>query len=434
MRLKGQKSKIAIGIIILVMTIITSNINWGRDHWKVIIEADAKGYYAYLPAVFIYQDLNFNFFDHIEKEKYYDKNLYYDYRAGTSNGKVIDKYYCGTALVESPFFLIAHFLSYIENYEMDGYSKLYPILISIAALFYLLIGLFYLDSILNIYRIAETQRIFVLLICVFGTNLFYYTIGEPGLSHVYSFVFITMFIYYAKLFFNSLRPILIIYTSIILGIIILIRPINGLIVFILPFLASSFPVMKQGFKKMFNEKKYLIAGFFIFIILLSIQFIYYKLATGYFFVYSYGEEGFNFLHPHIFQILFSYKKGLFLYTPIFLVSLTGAYYLWKSSRFEFYTIIAFLFLIVYVFSSWWMWYYGGSFSSRVFVEYISLFMILLAIALSKMQSKIFRNFFTFSIIFFVFLCQFQTYQYRYYIIHWSEMTKEKYWNSYLHLK
>jgi len=87
------------------MTIVTSNLNWGKNSWVGIVESDGKGYYAYLPAIFIYNDLNFGFFDEIEKEKYYDENLYYDYRSG-AHGKVINKYYCGTALAELPFFLL----------------------------------------------------------------------------------------------------------------------------------------------------------------------------------------------------------------------------------------------------------------------------------------------------------------------------------------
>jgi hypothetical protein len=412
------------------MAVVTSNINWGKNHWKGVLEADAKGYYAYLPAVFIYHDLNFNFFDSIEKEKYYDENLFYDYRIGASNGKIINKYYCGTALVQSPFFLIAHYLSYLFDYDTDGYSKLYPIFICIAALFYLLLGLLYLDSILKLYQITTKHRIVVLIAAVFGTNLFYYTIGEPGLSHTYSFTFISAFVYYTKLYFNSFQPRLIIVIGLILGVIILIRPINGLIIFIIPFLALNFGTLQQGFKELINSKIHFVIGFLACITIISIQLLYYKLATGEFFVYSYGEEGFNFLQPHIFDILFSFRKGLFLYTPTFLLSLTGLYFLGKSSKFEFYSIIAFLLLIIYVFSSWWMWYYGGSFSSRVFVEYISIFMILLAITFNQLKSKFLRKALFAVTFLFIVLCQIQTYQYRYYVIHWADMTKEMYWDSY----
>ena len=125
----------------LLMLIVTSNLNWGKKTWVGIIESDGKGYYAYLPAIFIYNDLNFGFFDEIEKEKYFDENLYYDYRSW-AHGNVINKYYCGTALAESPFFLVAHSLAHLFDLDADGYSKIYPVLISIAALFYLFVGLF----------------------------------------------------------------------------------------------------------------------------------------------------------------------------------------------------------------------------------------------------------------------------------------------------
>ncbi len=189
-------SKISIITIISIVTIVSSNLNWGGNHWEGIIESDGKGYYAYLPAIFIYNDLNFGFFDEIEKQKYYDENLYYDYRAG-ANGKVISKYFSGTALAELPFFLTAHFLSYLFDYEMDGYSKLYHIFINIAAIFYLLIGILYLNSILKVYNFSEFHRMLTLFATAFGTHLFYYTIGEPGMSHIYSFAFISMFIFYS---------------------------------------------------------------------------------------------------------------------------------------------------------------------------------------------------------------------------------------------
>ena len=60
-------------LIMISMLGITSNINWGGNNWKTVLESDAKGYYAYLPAVFIYNDPNFGFFDEIEKNIYFDE-------------------------------------------------------------------------------------------------------------------------------------------------------------------------------------------------------------------------------------------------------------------------------------------------------------------------------------------------------------------------
>ncbi len=432
MRAFRNISNISIALILVVMAIVSSNLNWGRNFWRGILEADAKGYYAYLPAVFIYKDLNFGFFDAVEKDKYYDENLFYDYRMG-ANGQTINKYYAGTALAELPFFLIAHATSAALGFEPDGYSKPYPVLITVAALFYLLVGLVFLNRFLKTYALKEWQRGLTLMAAVFGTHLFYYTVVEPGMSHVYSFAFICMFLYFSRSFFSSFHKNHIPLLAAILAIVILIRPVNALIVFILPFVAGDRETFKNGLAAVLQDKLTLAIGFGVFLAILSIQPIIYKLSAGSFFVYSYGTESFNFLSPHLFDILFSYRKGLFLYTPLLLLSLTGGYFLWKSSRYAFYAWFGFLVLITYVFSSWWMWYYGGSFSSRVYVEYIPLFMVLLALSLKGIRSKRARHLYVTLIVLLVVVCQVQTYQYRYYQIHWSDMTKEKYWNVFLRI-
>ncbi len=416
----------------VIMTIISSNLNWGKDNWKGIVEADGKGYYSYLPAIFIYNDLNFSFFDKIEKEKYYNKNLYYDYRS-SGHGRVIDKYFCGTAVAELPFFAIAHIYAKVLKLDADGYSKAYPVAVSVAALFYLFIGLLFLNLTLKKYLINEWYISLTLITAVFGTNLFYYTVGEPGMSHIFSFAFISMLIFYSKQYFSTYNKKYILIIAIIFGMVVLIRPVNGLILTILPFIAGSSRSLKKGLTEIYYQKFRLALALVLFFGIISIQTIIYKISTGYFFIDSYGAEGFNFLSPHIFNILFSYKKGLFLYTPIYLVSLTGGYYLWKNSRFEFYTVFGFLFLITYIFSSWWMWYYGGSFSSRVYVEYIPVFMILLAISLKGIKLKIFRRIYISVILILIVMCQIQTFQYRYYQIHWSDMTRESYWNVFLRI-
>lgn len=425
-------SKITLALIIPVMILVSSNINWGKNKWVDIIESDAKGYYAYLPAIFIYHDLNFGFFDKIEKEKYYNKNLYYDYRSG-ANGKVINKYYCGTALAEMPFFLLAHFIASFFGFEADGYSMPYPVLISIGALFYLFIGLLYLRNTLALYGIGEWQKSLILLSAVFGTNLFYYTIGEPGMSHVFSFAFISMFVFYSKKYFIEHEKKTIVVLALISGMVVLIRPVNLLVFSLLPFLAGSYGNLKQGVIRLFKEKNHFILSLVAFAAIISIQLLVYKISTGNFMIYSYGGENFDFFAPHITDILFSYKKGLFLYTPVYLLSLTGLFFFGKSSTFEFCSWLFFFILITWVFSSWWMWYYGGSFSSRVYVEYIPAFMILLAVSLEKIELKTLKYFFVSIIVFLIIVCQVQTYQYRYYQIHWSEMTKEKYRDAFLRI-
>ena len=247
MKLKLSFSSATLWIILLIMIIVSSNINWGAERWKNILESDAKGYYAYLPAVFIYDDLNFSFFDEIEKEKYYNDNLFYDYRAFVK-GSYISKYYAGTAMAQLPFFLAAHTLTTFSNNDLDGYSKFYMIAVNLAALFWLFIGLVFLNRSLKSFQISDKISAVVLLAAVFGTNLFYYSISEPGMSHVYSFAFISMFFYYAKQYFSTFRPVNMLILAILLGFIVLIRPVNGLILFLLPFAAGSKDIFMWSFR------------------------------------------------------------------------------------------------------------------------------------------------------------------------------------------
>lgn len=422
-------SKVSLAFILLVTIWVSSNLNWGKDFWKNIVVADAKGYYAYLPAAFIYHDMNFGFADAIEKQKYPDPQHYFEYRISVEN-KVVDKYYAGTAVAQAPFFLIAHGLSNVFGLPTDGYSKLYAIFVNIAAIFYLFAGLLFLRKILLRHTASDWLAAFVLMSIVFGTNLFFYTVSEPGMSHVYSFAFVSLFMWLVMEYFKSGKWLVLI--AVVFAMIVLIRPVNGLVLLSVPFLAGNKADFLRGIRALVQFRLRLFLAVTLAIAVLFIQLICYKVATGSFFVYSYGGEQLNLLNPHLFDILFSYRKGLFLYTPLLLVSLVGFSYFYRSSRYLFFTLLAFLFAVVYILSSWWMWYYGGSFSGRVFVEYLPYFAILLCAALAGSGKKV-RAVLVSVVCVLVVFCQFQTYQYRYYLIHWSDMTQEKYWDVFLKL-
>jgi hypothetical protein len=140
-------------------------------------------------------------------------------------------------LAQLPFFLVAHFVSHTGNADADGYSKPYMIAVNLAALFYLFLGLLYLKRTMASFQISEKITSIILIASVFGTNLFYYSISESGMSHVYSFAFISMFFFYTRQYFAAFQPKYLLFLSLLLGIIVLIRPVNGLILLILPFAA-----------------------------------------------------------------------------------------------------------------------------------------------------------------------------------------------------
>lgn len=420
-------NKLCIPLIILIVFISAKNLQWGGNNWKGIIESDGKGYYAYLPAVFVYQDLNFSFFDSVEA-KYKHPATFYDYRANV-DGKICNKYFAGTAIAMSPFFLIAQLVSS----DRDGYSQFYFIMIGVAGIFYLWLGLYFLKKLLKCYVRNDTLINFVLILVTFATNLFYYAACEPAMSHIYSFAFVTLFIYHSKKYFlnnnfKSARAV-----SFLLGLIILIRPVNSLVVLLLPFIAGDWGTFKRGTAYLLGTGRFALSCLLILFLIVGIQFLIYKIQTGQFFVDTYVGENFKWLSPHPIDFLVSYKKGLFIYSPFLLFCLFGLYTLFKQNRFVFYSVSIFFVILIYVLSSWWNWWYGGSFGSRVMVEYYAVFSILLLMFLDKIRSQAAKMAFSAVLVVTLLLAQFQIYQYRYYHIHWEKMDQEHYWRSFMRI-
>jgi hypothetical protein len=205
-----------------------------KNKWQDVLESDAWGYYAYLPAVFIYHDLNFNFYEQVMHQGYFEERLAYEYRVG-NDGKIANKYFCGTALAISPFFIGAHFISKIMGYSQDGYQRIYILSVNIAAVFYAVLGLFFLSRLLLFYTNKPRTVIIVLLAMAFGTQLFYYSFGEPGMSHVYSFCFVNLFLWKIKIGLSIKENSIFKLAAIALGVVFLIRPFNIVIVLIIPF-------------------------------------------------------------------------------------------------------------------------------------------------------------------------------------------------------
>jgi hypothetical protein len=414
-----------------ILLLVASNTRWGGNNWKGTILSDGQGYYAYLPGVFIYNDLQFTFTDSIGK-KYYDTG-YTRFRLAIGE-KMANKYYAGTALAITPFFLAGHAAAQLTGHPADGYSKPYNIAVYVAAIFYLLMGLWFIRKLLRSYDATEWQTIIILSSTAFGTNAFYYALGEPAMSHVYSLAFTSMFLWHAHSWFLNGRQKHLMLLAAALGMIVLIRPINGIIILSLPFIAGNMQTLKSGITNIFKNIPALLAAVLIAGAIASIQLIIYKIQTGHFFIYSYGEEGFNWSDPHMLDFLVSYKKGLFVYTPLCLLALPGFIGLGRENGFAALSLFIFMVLLVYVLSSWWNWWYGGSFSTRVFIEYLPFIAILLLFAMKMLRARIARGAFTALVVIVVVLCQLQTYQYRYNIIHWEDMTREKYWEVFLRLK
>lgn len=412
-------------IVIVAMFWHITYITSDRVRRDRVIDSDGAGYYVYLPALFIYHDMQFNFTrtGHPHKVNFIaaEHGLFMNL---TPDGKAMNKYFIGTAILESPFFLVAYGTAPWFGFHMNGYSFPFQLAVALAAIFYVLLGLDQIRRLLVKKNIPEYVQAIVILLLFFGTNLYHYTLGEPSMSHAYSFGMIACFINQAYNVFHSQSKRAVMWTAILLAIIIAIRPVNGAIVFILPFLAGSWRGFTDGIRFAFKNIPRLAIGIGVFALLIFLQLLSYKTCTGHWFAYSYNGEKLDLFHPNIVKVLLSFRKGWFIYTPLMFVALAGIFLL--RTNYERISFAAFLFVNIWVVSSWSTWTYGGSLGMRPMVDTYAA----MAIPMAFLSAAIFKRWRGLIAIpalgFLVVLNLVQHYQYAMSILPYDEMTVAKY--------
>ena len=354
-------------VLIMLPCFIAFGVN---KHWKdngaTILSSDQEGYYVYLPATFIHGSF---------------KDLPYVNGCSipdSSTSMVYTKYTYGVALLEFPFFVGAHAIANAVGSETDGRSPPYRWAIFIAALVYLTIAVHLLKKLLSQWFLPGP--VVASLLCIgLGTNLFFYSTAEPGMSHVYGFFLSTCFVSLLARWCEKPSFPIALGMSLIVSIAILVRPTNAILLLLLPLWEIK---TLQGFKHRISD--IMRSGIPFIVILVTIilyypQLKYWQQFTGDLFTYSYGNEGFKYWNsPKVFQVLFSHQNGLFMYSPILLLAVIGFIPLRKRIPELTLPVSISLALATYVFASWWAWWFGGAFGHRAFIEFLPLFAIPMA--------------------------------------------------------
>lgn len=394
------------------------------------IAGDAQAYYAYLPAIFIYHDLSYGFVDDINQQ-YYPPEHQKSFLKPAGNGKV-NKTFPGIALLYLPFFLLAHALALLFGLEADGYSTVYQVCFDLGLWFYLLLGLVCFAKILTKAGFAlRTANISATLILL-GTNIVFYSVYDQSVTHIYNFFLINALLLCLLRYKENPQFWLLGAASFLIALIGIIRPTNILVVFLILFFIPDLAFYKRLFSDLLKPKN----GLRVLLIsasVLSIPFILWKIQTGHWIVYSYGEEGFDFAHPHFVDFIFSYLKGWLVYTPLALMGLLiGFFFLFKLDKRQFFIGLVFYFVSIYVFSSWWCWYYGAGMGQRVMIDHYILLGFLLALILERLAEK---RVWKITFLTFVALCiglnLAQAYQIGNGILTGGSATKQQYWDNFL---
>lgn len=417
-------SLLAVSISILFLGF--SVIKQARWREYRVLAHDMYVYYNYLPAAVIYSDFNLGFVGQVPSHQKAEI-----WCMPSDNGNCVPKMTMGMSFMYAPFFAGAHVLAHIFGYNTSGYSSIYHLALALAALVYALLSLVLLRTfLLKFYSdIGTTLSLFALFL---GTNLYFYIVDEGAMTHAYLLLLSILLLHAVHNWYQKPTLLWALGIGALLGLMALIRPTQ--IVFVFVWLLYGFSCFRQRIILFLVNYKHVLLAIVAFFTVWFPQLLYWKIQSGSWLYYSYSDESFFWGDPKVLELLFSFRKGWLVYSPLMGLSIIGVYFLWKSRNPLRWPLLLILPLLVYVAASWWCWWYGGSFGQRSMIDLYALLALPMAALFDEIRKiKFARISLNFILAFFIYLNFYQTEQYRKTIIHYDGMTREAYWSVFLSL-
>ena len=416
MLVKTNKIQLTLSLIAVLSLFFISRF-WKDDpstnvSYNHFLESDGGGYYNYLPSYFIREDLG-------------NDTTCKAFTYATKNGHSINKYFIGTALMQLPFFLIASVDSTFHYEEINGYEFIIQRDVALASFFYFMLACYVTMRWLSRKFKSDDIAAVSLLLTVLSSGIFYYYTYEPFYSHCESFFLIAVFINAFDKFFTKPSNKQLFIAAISFAGIVLVRPTNGLVILLVPFVAGNIASLVQAWKYIRQHVIAAVSAIIASLAIMCIQPVVNYMQCGNFFEWGYKNEGFIFSQPKIFQLFFSFESGIFIWLPIFLASVIALVIIYRQNKFKAITLAIFLALLFYVYASWWAITYGDSLILRPYTDFTTLSSYLLAVFIFDSHKK-----YKVLVRVFVIICVLYNikifYQYTRKIVHFDRMNFEKF--------
>lgn len=429
---KSSKFSFFALLLIAIVFVFTkfSQLDSNPDYWKnsTPIAYDVYGYYLYLPATIIHHDPGMEDRSWIDSlnNRYRKTDPFYQAVPG-QKGRLVNIYQSGLAFIWLPFFLTAHGIAGIGGYPQDGMSPPYHVLIVIAGLFYALLGIFLLRKLL-LKLVSDRITAIVLLVIAFGTNLFHYATYDNAMPHIFIFPFAVLIILLTISWHENPRKRTAFFLGLTIALVTISRP-SEIVWILIPIFwnVDSLSAFRSKLHLLRAHFSHLLVFAFGLILLGSVQLIYWKYTSGHW-ISNNHAEGFDFFRPFTLDVLFSYKKGWLLYTPVMIFAIAGLFMLYRWNKKLFIPLFLFFLINLWVISSWECWWYAASFGQRPFVQSYGMMAIPLAFLIERIR---FHSLLKWSVgillVFFTLLNQFQNWQLMHGILSPLLMTKTYYW-------
>ncbi len=430
--LKFRYSRLAIFLAVLAIVLHDFERGDYKEEHR-IIESDVIHYYAFLPALLVYNDLSLGF---IETKP--DDFTYKFWPVQAPRGDKVIMTTMGMSLMYAPFVIPVHYFLKLTGRPATGFSWPYKAALLFASLFYTLAGLILLRKML-LRRFPDLAVALVLLSTVLATNLIFYTTRQAAFTHAFSFFLIIWLARASERYYSSPSARHAALVGFIAALITLVRPTNALLLILFPlWWIDSLKTIKERVQLFLKNYSHILVLIAVAVLCWVPQLVYWKQFSGQWFFNGYADKGmFFFGNPQIFNVLFSYRKGWLLYTPVMILALSGFIWLWKSNRGLFWPLVVVFLIHLFLVSSWWLWWFGGSFGHRAFVDVYGLLAFPLAAFFTQLirgRSKFLKVLALVIALLFASHNIFQMYQFHSGAIHYVANTRESYWDSFLRLR
>lgn len=391
------------------------------------ITYDAFGYYLYLPGGLLYGDLTSADWIEPMHQTYRVKGgdwLYQTIRQ--PDGRHVGKYLGGVALLQLPFFTLAHVMAGWIGYPQDGFSLPYQWAVMVAAFFYAFLGLWLMRRFMLAYFDDRTTAL-TLLLTGLATNWVQYVAVDGAQSHIYIFSLYALLLWWTKCWHERPSPGLAFGIGADIGLATICRPTEAIMLFI-PLLWGTQDAASRREKWALVRAHRTHVAWAVLGGVLGVlpQLIYWKYATGHF-IFDVGSKWY-FLSPWL-RVLFGFEKGWFVYTPVTVFFVLGFAFL-KGLPFQ-RSVWVFCGLNLWIITAWADWRYGGSYSTRALVQSYPVFALGLAAFLQWVLSTRWRPVVLVVSAYLILVNLFQVYQYNAGILRYDENSFEYYRSIYL---
>ncbi len=377
----------AVGILFAIFLLSLPLVN----PW---IRGDGVGYYAYVRAIIVNHNLNFeqdwreanstfssgrlDASGHLRPDQY------------TSTGHIENHFSVGPAILWAPFFAVAHGVVLAAdglgaNIPADGFSRPYRIAVGMATAFYGFLALLLAFDLARRY-VDQRWALLATLGIWFASSLPVYMYFNPTWSHAPSAFSVALFVWY----WDRTRGQRVWTSWTVLGL------LGGLMINVyyptaVLLLLPLFEWLGQPFGARQAMKRPLGAPFgrllgqgILFAAVAAVAllptFLTKEIIYGSFFQLGYGEHWY-WNSPALLQVCFSAEHGLFTWTPILIPAVVGLFFVSRSNPSLGFGCLAVFAAYLYLIGCYQDWDGISSFGNRFFVSLTPVFVLGLAATL-----------------------------------------------------